>query len=70
LVLKTHFHKNGAEAEEIMLEVHNKGAGVAGIYPHEVAETKAYLVNEMAKSEQYPLKCTIEADSNSGSEDD
>jgi ATP-dependent Clp protease adaptor protein ClpS len=53
-----------------MLEVHNKGAGVAGIYPHEVAETKAYLVNEMAKSEQYPLKCTIEADSNSGSEDD
>ena len=70
LVLKKHFHKNSTEAEKIMLEVHNKGSGVAGIYPYEVAETKAYLVNDMARSEQHPLKCILEAESatNSNSE--
>lgn len=62
-VLKKHFHKNSTEAEKIMLEVHNQGAGIAGIYPYEVAETKVYLVNELAKTEQHPLKCILEADS-------
>ena len=62
-VLKKHFHKSPKEAEKIMLEVHNQGAGIAGIYPYEVAETKVYLVNELAKAERHPLKCILEADS-------
>ncbi|NQZ00527.1 MAG: ATP-dependent Clp protease adapter ClpS [Bdellovibrionales bacterium] len=70
LVLKKHFYKTSTEAEQIMLEVHNKGAGIAGVYPYEVAETKAYLVNEMAKTEQFPLKCIVEADSGPDGDND
>lgn len=60
LVLKVVFHKTLAEAEKIMMEVHNKGHGVCGIYSYEIAESKAKKVENMAKEQQHPLKCTIE----------
>lgn len=60
LVLKKFFHRSDAEATRIMLEVHTKGSGLAGIYTHEVAETKTYLVNEFSKASKHPLKCTMQ----------
>lgn len=60
LILKTVFHKNLAEAEKIMLEVHTKGQGVCGIYTYEIAESKSKKVELMAKERSHPLKCTIE----------
>ena len=36
------------------------GKGVAGIYPFDIAETKASQVEELARERNYPLKCTIE----------
>jgi len=59
-VLTRYFHKTGAEATDIMLRVHNDGIGVAGIYPFDIAETKASQVEELARERNYPLKCTIE----------
>lgn len=59
-VLQKFFQKEYDEANRIMLEVHNQGAGVAGVYTHEIAETKVYHVNAFAKENQYPLKCTME----------
>jgi ATP-dependent Clp protease adaptor protein ClpS len=59
-VLTRYFHKTGAEATQIMLHVHNDGKGVAGIYPFDIAETKASQVEELARERNYPLKCTIE----------
>ncbi len=58
-VLKKFFSKSEAEAHQIMLDVHNKGAGVAGIYSFEVAETKVVQVNQFSKNSQYPLKTTL-----------
>lgn len=61
-VLQRFFRKNDTEATQLMLEVHHKGLGVAGVYTHEIAETKAYQVNEYAKEHSYPLRTTVEKD--------
>lgn len=60
LVLKRFFGKSENLASQIMLDVHRKGAGVAGIYSLEIAETKTFQVNQFAKLNQYPLKCIYE----------
>lgn len=59
-VLKTFFKHDDRSAEKIMMDVHKLGSGVAGVYNFEVAETKALQVNQFAKSNKYPLKCTVE----------
>jgi ATP-dependent Clp protease adaptor protein ClpS len=62
LVLQKFFYKNETEANHIMLNVHKKGKGIAGIYTFEVAETKLSQVHSFAKTEQHPLKCSLEPD--------
>jgi ATP-dependent Clp protease adaptor protein ClpS len=59
-VLCTVFHKSEAEATEIMLKVHNNGVGVAGIYPRDIAETKALTVEQIARGSGYPLRLSVE----------
>jgi ATP-dependent Clp protease adaptor protein ClpS len=59
-VLQKFFRKEYTEATRIMLQVHHQGAGVAGIFSHEIAETKVYQVNQYARQNQHPLKCTME----------
>ena len=61
-LLKIVFKKSESEAVNIMLMVHKKGSGVCGIFTKEVAETKVETVLKMAKSDQHPLKCIMEAD--------
>lgn len=59
-VLQKFFRKNVEEATELMLQVHRKGMGVAGIFTLEVAETKSAQVNDYSKNHNYPLKCVVE----------
>jgi ATP-dependent Clp protease adaptor protein ClpS len=59
-LLKAVFHKPHPEATRIMLHVHQNGMGVAGVYPFETAETKVRTVEELARANQYPLKCVME----------
>jgi ATP-dependent Clp protease adaptor protein ClpS len=59
-VLVKHFHKGPTEATQIMLQVHRKGVGVAGVYSKEVAETKVAEVTDEARAEGMPLKLTAE----------
>lgn len=58
-VLQRFFNKSGDVAARIMLEVHEKGQGIAGIYSRDVAETKVVQVTEYAREHQYPLKVTM-----------
>lgn len=59
-VLETIFKKSPAEAVQIMLQVHNKGRGVCGVYVKQIAEAKANQVHQLARSEGHPLRCMIE----------
>ena len=59
-ILMLVFHKNPEEAHSIMLNVHNKGQGVVGVYTWDIAQTKANQVHAIAKQYEYPLKCIVE----------
>jgi ATP-dependent Clp protease adaptor protein ClpS len=59
-VLESVFHKSSVEATRIMLHVHKKGSGLAGVYTREIAETKVHLVHELARTNHFPLKCIME----------
>lgn len=60
MALKRFFGKDHEEATKVMLEVHNKGLGLCGIYTYDVAETKASQVVDAARRNQHPLQCRIE----------
>lgn len=59
-VLQQYFRLDLDQATEVMLTVHYRGKGVAGIYPRDIAETKAQQVNNYARSKGHPLLCQIE----------
>ena len=59
-ILQHVFMRSDAEAFTIMLKVHNEGAGVAGIYTYEIAQMKSEKAMNLARSNEYPLLCTVE----------
>ena len=59
-VLERFFNKGREEATQIMLHVHQRGVGICGVFPYEIAETKVNQVMDMARKEQHPLQCTLE----------
>jgi ATP-dependent Clp protease adaptor protein ClpS len=59
-VVQVVFRRSEAEARAIMLEAHNKGRAVAGVYTFEVAETKVAEVARLANEAQVPLLSTLE----------
>ena len=61
-ILMKHFGKNRESAKQIMLEVHERGIGLCGLYTFEVAESKVDKVLKESKREGFPLACTYEAE--------
>ena len=59
-ILESVFNKPPAEAYRIMMAVHTQGQGLCGVYPYEVAETKVATVVELARSNGFPLRATME----------
>lgn len=59
-LLMTVFHHDQQGAHQIMMHVHTKGVGVAGVYTREVAETKVNKTLQLAKTHEFPLECTME----------
>ena len=60
MVLQDVFRRPHDEAVRIMLNVHQHGIGVAGVYVKAVAETKIRTVHDLAREEGYPLRCSME----------
>ncbi|MBF0891056.1 ATP-dependent Clp protease adapter ClpS [Gluconobacter sp. LMG 1744] len=61
-VLERFFAKTRDEATSVMLQVHQRGVGVCGVFTYEVAESKVTQVMDLARQNQHPLQCTIEKD--------
>jgi ATP-dependent Clp protease adaptor protein ClpS len=59
-VLVRHFNKTSTEATHIMLQVHYKGIGTAGVYTRDLAESKVAAVLKDAEERGQPLKLTTE----------
>jgi ATP-dependent Clp protease adaptor protein ClpS len=59
-VLMVVFHKKQEDAVRIMLDVHQKGKGTVGVYPYDIAQTKANQVHALARQNEFPLKCIVE----------
>ncbi|HEY0839127.1 MAG TPA: ATP-dependent Clp protease adapter ClpS [Vulgatibacter sp.] len=61
-ILQGIFHRSESDAVAIMLHVHENGVGLAGVYTHDVAETKVEQVRDLARKNEFPLLCTMEPD--------
>lgn len=61
-VLQLIFHHDEERAAQIMMHVHQKGAGICGVYTREIAETKVEQVLAYAEQNEHPLQCTMEPD--------
>ena len=60
LLLEHVFNKSRDEANQLMLTVHQRGSATAGFFTKEVAETKVEIVHQLARQNEFPLKCTME----------
>ena len=60
MVLKRIFSMDLDQATRVMLHVHQRGVGVCGVFPYEIAETKVNQVMDCARQNQHPLQCTLE----------
>ena len=59
-VIERFFNKDREQSTQIMLKVHTEGAGICGVYPQDIAETKMNQVLNLAKAKQHPLQCVVE----------
>ena len=59
-VLQRFFKMSSGQATAIMLNVHQRGVGVCGVFSYEVAEAKATQVMDHARQNEHPLQLQIE----------
>lgn len=59
-VLMEVFHKSEAEAYSLMLSVHHSDKAPVGTYSYDMAATKIAIVTDLARSEGFPLRLTME----------
>ena len=61
-VLQFVFRKSDTASTHLMLTIHHKGQGVAGVFTRDIAETKIQEVLALAEEHGMPLLCTMEPD--------
>jgi len=54
------FHKTREQAELITNDILTDGEGLCGAYMYEIAESKAEIVEKMAKDENLSMRCLVE----------
>ena len=61
-VLENFFSMERAKATRIMMDVHNSGKGICGLFTRDTAETKTLQVNNYSKKHNHPLMCSMEVE--------
>ncbi len=61
-ILMRFFNKEYISAMQLMLQVHEQGFGLAGVYPKEQAEFRIDQAVSMARGRNFPLTLTMEKD--------
>ncbi|MBI5007846.1 MAG: ATP-dependent Clp protease adapter ClpS [Nitrosomonadales bacterium] len=59
-VLRSFFSMSQERATQVMLQIHNEGSAVCGLYPKDIAETKVNQVSAFATQHGHPLRCHTE----------
>ncbi len=59
-VLVKVFRKSVDESAQIMMNIHNNGKEICGVYTYEIAATKVAQVKSMAREKGFPLKAIME----------
>jgi ATP-dependent Clp protease adaptor protein ClpS len=54
------FKHSHDSAKHIMLQVHEQGSGIAGVYSFEIAEAKAVEATNLARTNGHPLQIKLE----------
>ena len=55
-VLTSVFYKSRQEAEALMLDVHERGSAVVGVYSYDIAVSKVRKATMMAREQNFPLR--------------
>jgi ATP-dependent Clp protease adaptor protein ClpS len=59
-VLINVFRKTEADAYQIMMQIHNSGVGICGVFTLDIAKTKISEVHRRAREKGHPLRCSYE----------
>jgi len=59
-VLQRFFSFDLYSANQIMMQVHQQGKAICGVFTNDIAETKVMQVNSYARVHQHPLLCKME----------
>ncbi|MDQ6988701.1 MAG: ATP-dependent Clp protease adapter ClpS [Mariprofundaceae bacterium] len=59
-VLQRFFKKDADEASKITMQVHQQGQGLCGMFPKDIAESKALQVESFSRQHNHPLQCLAE----------
>lgn len=60
VVLQRFFSMDRERATRVMLQVHQDGMGICGVFPRDIAATKVEQVSSYARQHQHPLACVME----------
>ena len=58
-VLRDIFFMNEQDAETLMMQVHNTGQAVVGIYSYDIAQPKSQKAIKMVRENGFPLRLSV-----------
>ena len=59
-ILRTIFGHSQETAENVTLQIHNDGSGIAGIYNYEIAEQKSIETVNSSREHGFPLQVRLD----------
>ena len=55
-ILNSIFYKSPSEAEALMLDVHERGSAVVGVYSYDIATSRVRKATMLAREQNFPLR--------------